>query len=117
MSSNCFSAEGASVLNQIPTLVAAIKGQLGTRYLNQLLASPEGLAFFLGYLANLERDELHIFDELLSRVPDERFQKMIRNHRDDEQRHAEELERCATSVGPKPIFAPVELNLTYRLDQ
>jgi rubrerythrin len=102
------------MFNQIRAMIVA---SIKTRYLNQLLASPEGLAFFLGYLASIERDEVHLFEELLSRVPDERFQKMIRIHREDEQRHSELLNRCAMSVGPKPIAAPVELNMPYRLEQ
>jgi rubrerythrin len=105
------------MLSQLPVVVASLRGQLGARYLNHVLGSLEGLAFLLGYLADVERDEVHIFEELLSRVPDERFQKMIRIHRDDERRHAEVLERCASSVGPTPIRAPIELNMPYRLEQ
>ena len=90
---------------------------LNTRYLRRLVTFPEGRAFFLGYLASLERDEVNVFDTLLSRVDDERLRKMVRVHYTDELRHAELLEARAASVGPAPIPAPLELNMPHRLEQ
>jgi rubrerythrin len=98
-------------------VLGSIVRRLSDRYLHNLVASPAGLAFFLRYLAGLEQDEIDLFEQLAARAPDERFQKLIRTHREDEARHFELLERCAMSIGPRPILAPIELNPAYRFDQ
>src|SRR5687768_6778415 len=99
------------------TCSVSVASWINARTLDQLLRSPNGPAFFLRYLADVERDELDIFTELLARVPDAELQQLVRRHRDDEARHAAMLGRCAAAAGASPVMAPVELNMPYRLGQ
>jgi rubrerythrin len=98
-------------------------GALGARYFDKLVATPRGRAFVLRFLQSTEEsDEGAVFDMLLSQVNDPEFHKLVRIHRDDEERHAgifrRAVERLVERFGPEvePGPVPEELHVVGRLD-
>jgi len=88
------------------------------RFLGRLAASREGRAFLLGFMADAEdSDEAMVFDTLLARVDDERLNKLVRIHRDDEHRHAEMLRACVARTGIVPAKLPENLRIVLRIDR
>ncbi len=80
---------------------------ISARFLDRLVASPEGRAFMLRFMVDAEEsDEQGVFDSLAERVDDAKLQKMVRRHQADEVVHAErlraELARAGASVDPIP---------------
>jgi rubrerythrin len=97
-----------------PRLVA----WLDERFLDKLLASARGRAFMLGFMAYAEEaDELGVFDQLLARVDDPALGKLVRRHRDDEERHASLFRACLARTGAPALPVPEELRYVDRLDR
>jgi hypothetical protein len=87
------------------------------RFLGRLVASREGRAFLLAFMADAEEsDEASVFDTLLARVDDERLHKLVRIHRDDEDRHARMLRSCVERTGVVPAKLPDDLRIVFRID-
>jgi rubrerythrin len=96
-------------------------GLIGARFRERLVATARGRAFLVRFLQSTEEsDEGGVFDMLLSRVHDPEFHKMVRIHRDDEERHTEIFRSCveriskASGVEPGPV--PEELRIVGRID-
>ena len=104
-------------LTDLPAGPGPLRTLIQTRYLDRLVASDRGRAFLLAFMADAERsDEQMVFDTLLARVDDPELHKLVRIHRDDEERHGEILEACLRRVGATPPAVPDALRFIFRLD-
>lgn len=100
------------------TIADRIQDRLRARYLDRLLASPRGRAFFLGQAARAEEsDEGRFFDELEARIDDPELARMVRLHRDDELRHASLFSAAADQLAAHREPVPTSLDLVPRLDR
>jgi rubrerythrin len=101
-----------------PMPVPARGTPIDRRFLGRLMASPEGRAFLLGFMADAEEsDEAMVFDTLLARVDDPQLNKLVRIHRDDEDRHAQMLRACVARIGIAPAPVPTDLRIVLRIDR
>src|SRR5690242_20675136 len=90
---------------------------ISERYIDRLLSSPRGRAFFLNLLADAEiEDEGMVFETLLSRVDDAELKKMVKVHHEDEKRHNTMLLECVARNGGAPGPIPPELRVAHRVD-
>jgi rubrerythrin len=93
--------------------------KLSELFMNQVAETKEGRAWILTQMADAEGGEggeLQVFEALEAYVDDEKLQKMITIHKDDELRHeALFRERVAALGVPSPII-PREQKLLLRLD-
>lgn len=88
------------------------------RFLRKLVAGARGRAFLLGFMADAEEsDEAGVFDNLLARVDDPSLARLVRRHRDDEQRHARLFQGCVARTGIVPDPIPTELRYVDLLDR
>jgi rubrerythrin len=94
-----------------------LPGWLDTRFLERLVATPRGRAHVLGFLAAIEVDESAVFDTLLAKVQDPGLARLVRRHKEDEERHHRLLAECVARTGVEPGALPEELNVTLRLDR
>jgi hypothetical protein len=98
-------------------------GVIGARFLEKLVATARGRAFLLRFLQSTEEsDEGAVFDTLVSRIEDPHLHKIVRIHRDDEERQAaifrSAVERVvlAAGAGAAPGPVPDDLRVVARLD-
>lgn len=97
-------------------------GVIGARFRERLVATPRGRAFLVRFLQSTEEsDEAGIFDLLLARVDDPELRKLVRIHRDDEDRHAAIfrgcVERISAASGVRPGPVPDDLRIVARIDE
>ena len=91
---------------------------LARRFTRALLRKQRGRAFMLYQLAEAEvADEGLVFERLVASVQDPELAKMVRKHRDDEQRHNKMLLEAARTTGIESMPIPVELSMVLRLDR
>jgi rubrerythrin len=87
-------------------------------FYRELLATPEGQAHALTLQVYAEEgDEGAILDQLVERVEEPRLNRLVRQHRDDEVRHAELFRGCLTRLGLDPQPLPDELRVIRHLAQ
>src|SRR5205823_5357973 len=89
----------------------------GSFVLSRLVASPRGRAFLFDFMAIAEEADEGAFDLLIARVELPELQKMVRTHRDDEERHARLLRECLARTGVAPDPLPAHLRIIDRLDR
>lgn len=89
---------------------------LARLFLSRLVRGPKGRAFLFNFMADAEESDEGAFDEALTRVrPD--VEKMVRRHRDDEERHARLLRECLARTGISPGPVPDELRYIARIER
>jgi rubrerythrin len=101
----------------LATLAHRLQERLAFRFLTRLVASPRGRAFQLAWMADAEVSDEGVFDDMMERAADPDVQKMIRIHRDDEQRHARLLGECVARTGVRPEPLPHDLRIIQRIDR
>jgi hypothetical protein len=85
---------------------------LNTRFLDRLVARPEGRAYLMNALTDAEEaDEQGVFDRLVADVADPQLNKLVRTHRDDETRHGEMMTACLVRNGYARAPHPEELRI------
>jgi len=90
---------------------------LANRYLERLLATPQGRAHVLAELADAEANgEGAIFDQILSQVDDPELQRMIKRHAADEVMHARMFRDCIPRTGLPVPTVPDELKMIHKLN-
>jgi rubrerythrin len=92
-------------------------GWLDARFLARLVETPRGRALTLGFLAEVETDEGHVFDTLLAKVDDPAIARLVRIHHDDEKRHNRILRECVERTGTDPGPLPESLQVTLRINR
>lgn len=93
---------------------------LSALFTRQLTRTAAGRTHLLNQMADAEGGdggELMIFDRLLAFVDDDKLQKMIRLHKEDEERHEQLFRDCAKRHGELSEKVPDELKLLLRLDK
>jgi hypothetical protein len=96
-----------------------IHDRLTRTSIRQLVETKEGRAFLLNQMADAEggeAGELAVFDRLLAFVDDEKIQKIIRIHKDDELRHEELFRERARAQGVTVPAVPRDNKLLLRID-
>jgi rubrerythrin len=92
--------------------------RLSLRFNRKVVATPRGRAHVLNQLAEAESGgEARIFDEALARVDSPEVARLIRNHRDDELRHAELFRAALARTGVPMPPVPEHLKIVDRLDR
>ena len=96
----------------------SLRDRLAMRYMTHLTQTSEGRSHLLTQLADAEdNDEGRLFDRVLARVDDPRFEKLVRRHQSDEKRHAALFRECAARTGVTPVPVPDRLQMLPRLDR
>ena len=91
--------------------------RLSTRHMTE---TPEGRAVILAQLAEAEGQnggEIRLFDHLLAAVDDPLLNKVVRRHREDEERHEALFKDCVRRTGVDPGSIPAEMQVLLVLDR
>jgi rubrerythrin len=88
-------------------------------FLSELLSTPRGKSTLLSQLADAEGGdggELDIFGHILDQLDDEEVKKLVRVHKEDEERHERLYQERARATGVEPFKLPANAHLLRRLD-
>jgi hypothetical protein len=100
----------------IPTF---IDDRLQRLFLDELLSTPRGQATLLKQLAEAEGGdggELDIFEHILEVIDDGEVKKLVRVHKEDEERHEQLFFALMRRSGGEPMSLPKSAHLLRRLD-
>jgi rubrerythrin len=100
-------------------LPAFLDEPLQRLFLRELLATPRGQATLLRQLADAEGGdggELDIFEHMLEVIDDDEVKKLVRVHKEDEERHERIFLARAARTGAQPIALPKSSQILRRLD-
>jgi rubrerythrin len=87
-------------------------------FLHDLFSTPRGRAYVLTQAAEAESGgEQKIFDTLLEHVHDPELAKMVKKHKEDEERHAVLYGECAARQGARLPTIPHELKVIDTVDE
>lgn len=92
---------------------------LNHRFLTQLLSTPGGRASLLAQLAEAEGGdggELDIFEHILDVIDDDEVKKLVRVHKEDEERHERLFADASRAQEGRVIVMAKEAQLLRRLD-
>jgi rubrerythrin len=94
------------------TIANRIQIALNARFLDRLVATPDGRAYLMNALTDAEEaDEQGVFDRLVADVTDPQLNKVVRTHRDDETRHGQLMTACLARNGYARDKQPDELRI------
>ncbi len=95
-----------------------LRDRLSLRFVERVIASPEGRTHLLNQCADAEGNgENGFFEHILAHVDDPALARMITKHRDDELRHEQLFLAARDKTGVAPTAVPSELKLNDRLDR
>jgi rubrerythrin len=98
--------------------MTSLRDALATRFLRLLVQNPEARAFVLQQAAEAEStDEGIFFEHVLAHVDDPELARMIKKHRDDENRHAEMFRAQVKRQGVAPGPIPDDLRVIDNIDR
>lgn len=101
-------------------LPAFLDNALQKLFMKELLSTPRGRATLLKQLSDAEGGdggELDIFTHILDVLDDEEVKKLVRIHKEDEERHERLFAERAASNGVAPFKLPSEAHLLRRIDK
>jgi rubrerythrin len=100
-------------------LPAFLDDALNQKFLTHLLSQPQGRASLLAQLAEAEGGdggELDIFEHVMAVLDDDEVMKLVRVHKEDEERHERLFADKSKEQGAAPIKLPKDAQLLRRLD-
>jgi rubrerythrin len=88
----------------------SLEATLARSFLRSLVSHPAGRAHVLSLMVAAEEgDEAGVFDQLLRRADDAELAKLVRRHKEDEERHAAMYRECLARNGLEMQAVPDEL--------